>query len=89
MEKKFLPSRSDEPMYWLMFGAGGMVAAIVLPSILVIMIAAGFTGADLSSGMLNYEQISGLFGNWFLSGILFGIVFLLSFCLTPYASHQS
>ena len=84
MEKKFLPSRSDEPMYWLMFGAGGMVAAIVLPSILVVMIVAGLTGAELTSGMLNYEQISGLFGNWFLSICLFGIVFLLSF----YALHR-
>ena len=41
--RQFLPTRSDEPMYWLMFGAGGMVAAIVLPAIMVVLIAAGLT----------------------------------------------
>ena len=89
MEKKFLPSRSDEPMYWLMFGAGGMVASIVLPSILVILIVAGIIGADIDSGLLNFNQISGLFGNWFLSIILFGIVFLLSFYSLHRMHHSS
>lgn len=83
MDKKFLPSRSDEPMYWLMFGAGGMVASIVLPSIMVILIIAGIQG-DVNDGLLNFDQVSGLFGNWFLSICLFGIVFLLSF----YALHR-
>ncbi len=83
MDKKFLPSRSDEPMYWLMFGAGGMVASIVLPSIMIILIVAGIQG-DVNGGLLNFEQVKGLFGNWFLSICLFGIVFLLSF----YALHR-
>ena len=43
--RQFLPTRSDEPMYWLMFGAGGMVASMVLPAITVILIAAGLIGA--------------------------------------------
>ena len=70
-------------MYWLMFGAGGMVASIVLPSIMIILIVAGIQG-DVNGGLLNFEQVKGLFGNWFLSICLFGIVFLLSF----YALHR-
>lgn len=82
--RQFLPTRSDEPMYWLMFGAGGMVASIVLPAIMVILIVAGLTADDLQHGMLNLGQIASVFSNWFLSLVVFGIVFLLSF----YALHR-
>jgi len=82
--RQFLPTRSDEPVYWLMFGAGGMTAAIVLPAIMVILIVAGITNPGLSDGLLSFEQVKGLFGNWLLSIMLFGIVFLLSF----YSLHR-
>ncbi|MBQ9274595.1 MAG: fumarate reductase subunit D [Succinivibrio sp.] len=79
-----LPTRSDEPIYWLMFGGGGMIAAIVLPAILVIMIVAGLISPSINDGLLSYEQVSGLLSNWLLSLILFGVVFMLSF----YALHR-
>ena len=63
--RQFLPTRSDEPMYWLMFGAGGMVAAIVLPAIMVVLIAAGITSGDIQNCVLNPGQIADIFGNWF------------------------
>ena len=72
--RQFLPTRSDEPMYWLMFGAGGMVAAIVLPAIMVV----------LQHCVLNLGQVYSIFSNWFLSLCVFGVVFLLSF----YALHR-
>ncbi|MBQ8478609.1 MAG: hypothetical protein IJ505_08980, partial [Succinivibrio sp.] len=63
--RQFLPTRSDEPMYWLMFGAGGMVASMVLPAIMVVLIAAGLTSGDLQNGFLNLGQVYGIFSNWF------------------------
>ena len=81
--RQVLPTRSDEPVYWLMFGAGGMVAAIVLPVLLLLMIAAGIWSDGLT-GLLGFEHIRGLFGNWLLSLMLFGIIFLLCF----YSLHR-
>ena len=82
--RQFLPTRSDEPMFWLLFGAGGMVASMVLPAIMVVLIAAGYTSDDLNSGFLNLNQVHNIFSNWLLSLIVFGVVFLLSF----YALHR-
>ena len=82
--RQFLPTRSDEPMYWLMFGAGGMVAAIVVPAIMVVGMAGGITSGDVQNGVLNPGQIADIFGNWFLSLCVWGVVFLLSF----YALHR-
>ena len=82
--RQFLPTRSDEPMYWLLFGAGGMVASMVLPAIMVVLIAAGYTSDDLNSGVLNLNQVHNIFSNCLLSLIVFGVVFLLSF----YALHR-
>lgn len=79
-----LPSRSDEPIYWLMFGSGGMVAAMALPALLIVMIVAGITSPDVESGMLSFAQMKLVLGNWFLSLILFGIVFMLLF----YSLHR-
>ena len=82
--RQFLPTRSDEPMYWLMFGAGGMVAAIVLPAIMVVLIAAGITSGDIQNCVLNPGQIADIFGNWFLTLCVWGVGFVLSF----YALHR-
>ncbi len=87
--RQFLPTRSDEPIYWLMFGAGGMVAGIVLPSILVIMIVAGLTTDSASAGLLCYEQFQLVLSNWFLALCLFGVIFLLCFYSLHRMYHSS
>ena len=87
--RQFLPTRSDEPMYWLMFGAGGMVAAIVLPAIMVVLIAAGITSGDIQNCVLNPGQIADIFGNWFLTLCVWGVVFLLSFYALLRMHHSS
>lgn len=68
--------RSDEPIYWLLFGAGGMAMAIVLPSVLLVLLAAGVASPDVNEGLLSFAQVKGLLGNWFLAAILCGVVFL-------------
>ena len=82
--RQFLPTRSDEPMYWLMFGAGGMVASMVLPAIMVVLIAAVLSSGDVIHGFVSLGQVYGIFSNWFLSLCVFGVIFLLSF----YALHR-
>ncbi|MDY6322263.1 MAG: fumarate reductase subunit FrdD [Succinivibrio sp.] len=81
---KILPTRSDEPIFWLMFGTGGMIAAWVLPAILVVMIVAGICPPGIDSGLLSFAQAKAILGNWFLALVLFGIVFIL--CM--YALHR-
>jgi Fumarate reductase subunit D len=44
--------RSDEPVYWLLFGAGGVVAAVLLPVMILI------TGLLVPLGILNADTLS-------------------------------
>lgn len=68
------PARSDEPIFWLLFGTGGMTVGIVLPAIIIVMLAAGFSNPDLNSGLMNFCQMKALLGNWFAALIIFGIL---------------
>ena len=68
------PARSDEPIFWLLFGTGGMTVAIVLPAILIVLLAAGLSSPDMTSGLLNFEQVKGMLGNWLVSLIIFGVL---------------
>lgn len=51
--------RSDEPIYWGLFGAGGVVAAMLLPILILItgiLMPLGWLPADA----LSYEKIHAL-----------------------------
>ncbi|MGN1393737.1 MAG: fumarate reductase subunit FrdD [Succinivibrionaceae bacterium] len=59
---------SDEPIYWGLFGFGGMVIGFAMPILLVLLILQGF-GCDLF--------IKGFFGvisHFITAGILFVII---------------
>lgn len=74
MNKQHLPQRCDEPIFWLLFGTGGMTVGIILPAIIILLLAAGISSPDINSGLLNFEQVKGFLGNWFVSLIIFGVL---------------
>jgi fumarate reductase subunit D len=67
--------RSDEPVYWLLFGAGGVVAAILLPIMILI------TGLLVPLGVLNaetlsYDKMHALATSWWGAAILLAVIAL-------------
>ena len=67
--------RSDEPIYWLLFGAGGVVAAVLLPVLILIsglMVPLGIFDADT----LSYEKMHALATSWWGAPILLAVIAL-------------
>ncbi len=59
--------RSDEPVYWGIFGAGGMVISFALPAILILMILQGL-------GVNCFANVIMIGKHWWGAGALFVIV---------------
>lgn len=63
--------RSDEPIYWLLFGAGGMVLGMIFPAVLILLIVAGIMQPDLNEGLLSFAHVKSMLGNWLSSLAIF------------------
>ena len=50
--------RSVAPIFWLPFGAGGMLAALIGPALVLITGLAAPTGVGLSTGFVSFARAS-------------------------------
>ena len=71
-----MPKRSHEPIFWSLFGAGGMVSAMVIPALVIITGLAWPLGL-MSEGALSFERIDGFAGS-FLGGLILLVVISLT-----------
>jgi len=70
------PKRSNAPVFWLLFGAGGMLSALTGPMLVFITGIAVPLGLLLPSGTLSYVHALGFARSWIGMLFLFAVVVL-------------
>jgi len=69
------PPKSNKPIVWGLFAAGGTVSAFVVPAMILvtgILVPLGLFGEDAMS----YERMTAFLGNWAVKVVLLGVVIL-------------
>ncbi len=66
-------ARSNKPLVWSLFAAGGTLAAFLLPVLVFVLLLAGH--GKVASG-LSYENMQAFAGNWLGKLILLAVVAL-------------
>ena len=67
-------AKSNEPIWWSMFSAGGMVSAFFTP--VLVVITGIIVPFGLAGGAFSYERIGGALGNPLVKIVLFGLIAL-------------
>lgn len=68
--------RSNEPIFWSLFGAGGMLAALIGPALVFITGIAVPLGVVFAPDTMSYTHMLALAQNWVGKCLLFAIVAL-------------
>lgn len=68
--------RSNAPIFWLLFGAGGMISALIGAMLVFITGIATPSGWLLPRTLLNYDRVHSLTQHWAGKGFLFIIIAL-------------
>lgn len=76
--------RSNAPPFWLLFGAGGMLAALVGPMLVFITGIAVPLGMFLPESTLSYSHILAFCRSWIDKTFLFAVISLFSW----HAGHR-
>ena len=67
--------RSDEPIYWGLFGAGGVVTALLLP-IVVLITGILYPLGLLPDQVLSYERVHALATSWWGAPVILAMIAL-------------
>lgn len=64
-------ARSNKPLIWSLFAAGGTLAAFVLPALVLLMLLVAY--GHVPSAM-SYETMRAFSANWLGKLVLFGVI---------------
>ncbi len=70
--------RSNAPVFWVLFGAGGMLAALIGPVLVLITGIAAPWGAALPADLLSYDHMLAFARHWWGKGLLFIVIALFA-----------
>ncbi len=76
--------RSNAPFFWLLFGAGGMLSALLGPMLVFITGVAVPLGWPLRSDLLSYPRMLAFAQNWAGKGFVFVVIALFAW----HAAHR-
>ena len=76
--------RSNAPIFWLLFGAGGMLAALLGPMLVFITGLAVPLGWPLPADLLSYPRMLAFAQHWIGKGFLFVVISLFAW----HAAHR-
>jgi fumarate reductase subunit D len=70
--------RSNAPVFWLLFGAGGMLSALLGTALVFITGLAAPLGWPIGTGVTSYSRMLAFSQHWFGKGFLFVVVSLFA-----------
>ena len=76
--------RSHAPLVWVLFGAGGMLAALLGPAMVFVSGIAVPLGWPLTSDLMAYSRVLAVAQHWWGKGLLFAIIGLFAW----HAAHR-
>ena len=69
-------TRSNAPIFWLLFGAGGMLSALIGPILVFVTGIAVPLEIGLSRDVMNYPHMLDFVQNWAGKGFIFVVISL-------------
>jgi fumarate reductase subunit D len=71
--------RSNDPIFWSLFGAGGVLSALVAPVLILITGILAPAGTWMPPQALAYSRVLGFAQNWFGKLLLLAVISLFLF----------
>lgn len=78
------PKRSNAPIFWALFGAGGMLSALLGPMLVLITGVLVPLGLLLPQELMGYERALGFAQHWAGKGFVFVVISLFAW----HAAHR-
>ena len=74
-------AKSNKPIFWGLFAAGGTLAAFLAPALALLFVMVSLGHAP---GLFSYDRLHAFAGHWFAKLFLFGVISLFPW----HAAHR-